>query len=358
MKTQKLGLIFFVLLWGCGKQQTPSPPPRPALVMKAGSRATAGNASLAGEVRSRYVSSQSFRIGGKIIERKADIGDYVKKGQILAQLDPADTDLNVSAAQSDIRSAEANRALAATELVRYRQLSARKFVSASALDIKEAELKTADARLSQIKAQADITANQARYAYLKADRNGVVTSIQAEPGQVVGSGETVAQIADIKNLEVLIAVPESLMTHVKKDAAVTLKLWANPEKIYSGQVREISPSADSSTRTFNVRVSIHEPDETVKLGMTARVKFKNDDGPQDSGLLIPSAALTELNGKPSVWVIDSDNKAQPRQVEAGQFGEEGVLITGGLQAGELIAVAGVHTLIKDQPVKPVMETSP
>lgn len=358
MKINKLGLILFTLTTGCSKSELSTPPPRPALVMKISRHAEAIDMSVAGEIKPRYESNQGFRIDGKIIERKVEAGDLVKKGQTLVRLDPSDTNLNVGAAQSDIRSAEASRNLAAAELARYRQLSAKNFVSASALDIKAAELKTANARLEQLKVQAKITANQAQYTNLKADRDGVVTSIRAEPGQVVEAGEVIVQIADTRTLEALVAVPESHMAEVKNGALVAIKLWAHPDKIYSGRVREISPSADPVTRTFNVRVAIQNPDAAVKLGMTARVRFNKTENLQDSGFMIPSAALTELDGKPAVWVIDGDNKAQPREVVTGQFGENGILVTDGLQAGELIAIAGVHTLVKGQPVKPITETLP
>lgn len=357
MKIKHFGLVLLTLLTGCDKPEEPPPPPRPTLVMVVGAKAETNAMSLVGEVRPRYESNQGFRINGKIIDRKVDVGARVRKDQVIARLDSADTNLNAAAAQADVRSAEASRALAATEVERYRKLFGRHFISASALDIKEAELKSANAKLAQVKAQADVSGNQTQYTHLTADRDGVVTMIHAEPGQVMQAGEIVVQIAGTKETEVLVAVPESRIAEVQINAEVTIKLWSNREKAYSGFVREISPAADSATRAFNVRIAIQNADEAVKLGMTARVKFNPQNVQKDSGFLIPSAALTESNGNKIVWVIDANNKAQPRTVEAGQYGEDGVLITNGLQANEKIAIAGVHTLIKDQQVKPVVEAT-
>jgi RND family efflux transporter MFP subunit len=182
--------------------------------------------------------------------------------------------------------------------------------------------------------------------------------IRAEPGQVVEVGEAVVQIANLKETEVLVAVPESRMIEVKPGTPVTIKMWANPNKAYAGRVREIAPAADSATRAFNVRVSVTDADDLVKLGMTAGVKFKQQQAQQSQQLLIPLAALTERNGKKMVWVIDAENKAQPREVTAGEFSEQGVMISEGLQAGEKIAIAGVHTLVKGQHVKPVVGATP
>jgi membrane fusion protein, multidrug efflux system len=354
MKFRYLGLVLITLLTGCETPVEPTQPPRPALVMVVGAKAAANAMSLVGEVRPRYESNQGFRINGKIIERKVDVGARVRKGQVLARLDATDTNLSAMAARADVRAAEASHALAVAELARQRQLFAKKFISASALDIREAELKTSKARLAQVRSQANVSENQTHYANLTADRDGVVTLIRAEPGQVIEAGDLVVQIADTKAIDVLVAVPESRMAEVKLNTAVTVKLWADRQKAYRGVVREIAPAADSATRAFNVRVAIQDADAAVKLGMTARAKF-NPHNEEDPGFLIPSSALTESNGKKIVWVIDANNKAHPRSVEVGQFGEDDVQVISGLQAEEKIAIVGVHTLIKDQVVKPVLE---
>lgn len=350
-------LLISGLLLACEKPAEPTQPPRPALVMVVGATAEGNGMALVGEVRPRYESSQGFRINGKIIERKVDVGAHVKKGQVLARLDGADASLSAAAARADVSAAEANYALAQAEVERQRLLFAKKFISASALDIREAEFKTSAARLAQAKAQANVSGNQTRYTNLTADRDGVVTVIHAEPGQVVQAGETIAQVADTSEVEVLVAIPESRMAEVKAAAPVVVKMWADRQKDYAGVVREIAPAADSATRTFNVRIHINNADAAVKLGMTAGVKFGLQDDKQDAKLLIPASALTIIDSKKTVWVIDANNQAQPRVVNAGEFREDGVLVTQGLQAGEKIAIAGVHTLNKGQRVKPIIVTS-
>jgi RND family efflux transporter MFP subunit len=343
-----------LLLAACQKPAEPPPPPRPALVVIAGESAANNAMVLVGEVKSRYESNQSFRIGGKIIERKAEVGSLVKKGQLLARLDATDTNLSAQAAAADVRSAEASFALAQAEVERQRTLFNKKFISASALDMREAELKTSAARLQQVKAQAAVSGNQSRYTALLADRDGVVTQIHAEPGQVVEAGAMIAQIVDTKQIEVLVAVPESKMAKLKVGDKVAIKLWADRAKTYLGHVREVSPAADSATRAFDVRVAITDADAAVKLGMTAGVRFAENEVNE---ITIPSTALTQINGQNIVWVIDKNNIANPREVKTGQFTEAGVVIKSGLQANEMVAIAGVHTLIKNQKVKPQMAES-
>jgi membrane fusion protein, multidrug efflux system len=346
--------LFGLFLTACQKPAEPPPPPRPALVTIVGKTAAINDMVLVGEVKSRYESNQGFRIKGKIIERKVDVGSFVKKGQVMARLDAADTNLNAAAASADVQAAEANYALAKADVERQRTLFNKKFISQAALDTREAELKTSAAKLQQVKAQAVVSGNQSRYTALVADRDGVVTQIKAEPGQVVDAGEMVAQIVDTKQIEVLVAVPESRMANLKVGDNVTIKLWADREKTYAGKVREIAPAASSTTRAFDVRVAIIDVDEAVKLGMTAGVQFVQNES---NVIIVPTSALTLINGKDAVWVIDKKGIANPREVTAGQYTENGVLITNGLQAGEMVAIAGVHILIKGQKVKPqLLET--
>lgn len=351
-----IGSIWIVLfLTACEKPVEPPPSLRPALVMIVGKTTGEKHIVLVGEVKPRYESGQGFRIDGKIIERKVEVGTMVKKGQLLARLDAADTNLRTAASVADVRAAEANYTLARSEVERQRQLVSKKFISESALDRYEAELKTADARVKQARAQAAVSGNQSSYTSLLADRDGVVTLIRAEPGQVVEAGEMVARIADPAQLEVLVAVPESRVVNIKVGDAAEIKLWASQTKTYQGKVRELAPAANSATRAFDVRVQIDDPDDMVKMGMTAGVRFA---GNLDNGLIIPSTALTQINGKNSVWVINKNGVAQPREVVAGEFTENGVVIHSGLQAGEMIATVGVHTLVAGQKVQPRIEQQP
>lgn len=338
-----------LLLMACEKS-TPKPPaPRPALVITVGQRTAAAPTILVGEVRSRYESTQGFRIDGKIIERKVDVGAMVSKGQLLAKLDSLDTGLSTQAAQAEVRAAEADQALAQAELNRYRQLHVRKFVSDQALDIQETKFKAAVAKVKQLSMQAAVIGNQAHYTQLLAERDGIVTEIRAEPGQVVKAGEIIVRIAVPSSKEVAIAVPESRMAGITVGVPAEVRLWANFNTVYQAKVREVAPSADSITRTFQVRVAIPAADNTVRLGMTAGVRFYHQDS---NDLLLPTTAVTQRDGESMVWVVKPDTgEVQPRVVRTGVFREDGVTISDGLRDGEQVVVAGVHTLVPGQVVR-------
>ena len=350
MKRLVVLIVMSSMLLACEKPVEPPPPPRPALIVTAGENGMGTAMALVGEIRPRYESAQGFRIAGKIIERRVETGSAVRRGQLLARLDAADTGLSAQAAEADVRSAEADNALASAELERQRQLYAKKFISKSALDIREAQYKTSLARLEQAKAQAAVSGNQSRYTALLADRDGIVTDIHAEPGQVVSAGEVIAHIADLKQMEAAIAVPESRMQGIKVGASALVRLWVSREKSYRGIIREVAPAADAATRTFQVRVSILQPDDGVRLGMTVGVKFTAEE---ETALLLPTTAVTQRDGKATIWVMDNKtHQVQPRAVEIGAFKEDGIFITKGLKEGESVIAAGEHTLVPGQVVRP------
>lgn len=341
-------------LAGCQQSAPPQQPPRPALVVTVGATTTPAPTVLVGEIRSRYETVQGFRVAGKIIQRKVEVGDTVRRGQVIASLDAADAGLSAVAAQSEVAVAEAEAALAEAELERQKQLYTKKFIALSALDVHETRNKSAQARLQQARSQATVAGNLTGYTHLVADRDGVITEIRAEPGQVVETGEPVVRISVQGALEAAVAVPESRMKGVRVGTPAEIRLWAGQETLYRGKVREAAPAADSATRTFTVRVAL-EPGQPglseVRQGMTAGVRFYHDE---NAGYLLPGNAVTQINGKTLVWVVDGKTgRVRQRPVTAGVFREDGVPVTGGVSAGEKVVVAGLHKLVEGQVVRPV-----
>lgn len=346
-----LPVMIGLALSGCEQSVPPPVAPRPALVLTVGDQIAASPIVLIGEIRSRFESEQGFRVSGKVVERYVDVGANVAKGQILAKLDHQDAVLSARAAQEQLKAAEADLGLAQAELERHQQLYQRKFISRQALDIQEAKYKSATALVKQARADAAVLNNQSSYTELLAERHGVVTEIHAEPGQVVAEGETIVRIAVPENMEVEIMVPESRMQGIEINKAAEVRSWANRNQVYAGKVREISPAADTSTRTFKVRVSL--PPETknnLRLGMTASVHFYES---QRQAFLLPLPAVRQYEGQTTAWVIDpSNNQAHPHTIETGMYREDGVIVTQGLKKGDLVVVAGAHTLAPGQVVRP------
>lgn len=351
MYTTRILCLACLALVACHPKQADTPVVKPALVMTIHNQGSHQKLGIVGEVKSRFVSAEGFRVAGKIIARHVEVGTMIKKGQRIAQLDSQDAKLNVQSAKADVSRAEAQFELAKANLARQKQLVDKQFISAATLDSFEAQFKSAQAQLSQTKAQVNVSGNQSQYTTLHADRDGVVTMIRAEPGQVVAAGELIVNIADTQSLEVEVALPESRRSLLQEGDPAKVILWANQSQFYDARVREIAPAADSATRSFIVKVSVLSPDSDLRLGMTAAVKFDSFD---EDNLLIPSTAVTQQNQQPVVWIVEpKTNKVRPQEVTIGDFREDGVSISQGLNNGDRIVTVGVQNLVAGQTVTPV-----
>jgi multidrug efflux system membrane fusion protein len=339
-----------LLLAACAEKQAPSPAPRAVIGQIVGAVPAATQNVYSGEVRARYENDLAFRVGGKVVARHVDVGARVEQGQVLARLDPQDALLNVDAARSALAGAEADHALAKAEVERYRDLFERKFVSRAVLDARETSFNTTKARLEQARAQARVAENQSAYTTLVAEADGVITAVQLEPGQVVSGGQTVMRFARPSEKEVVISVPESRLEELRRAQSVLVAVPAATGRPAVGRIREIAPNADPATRTFAVRISIADPAPSVQLGMTATVALAERGQPEV--LRVPLTAVSAIEGRPAVWVVDpATNRVNPRVVEIGAYREDGVTVSGGLQRGEIIVTAGVHKLLAGETVR-------
>ena len=307
-----------------------------------------------GDVRPRYESRLGFRVGGKIVERKVDVGARVKRGQVLMRLDPQDLRLAEAQAQASLRAAETERDLAQADVKRHQELRARNFVSQAVLDTKQSALRAAQARVDAARAGLRGQSNQAGYANLEADADGVVTAIDAEVGQVVGAGTPVVRVARTDEKEVVIGIPESRVGQLRNVSTVSVRLWADRDRVIPGKIREVAPVADPATRTYTVKVAL-PPDLDVRLGMSATVELATRAAAGAAALRVPLSALVQHKGATSVWVVVKDRagaaSVQLRQVEvAGQSGND-LLLSGGVQPGQTVVTAGVHLLKPGQKVR-------
>jgi membrane fusion protein, multidrug efflux system len=291
-----------------------------------------------------------FRIGGKLVERLVDAGAFVKKGQLLARLDAADTGLQESAAAAQLN-------LADEELRRYRELRDQGFVSQSALDAKETALKAAAA-------QAGLARNQSAYTSLVSDRDGVVSATFAEVGQVVTTGQPVVRVAQHGEREVIISIPESRYASVKVGMPAEIELNASDsgaQTTLRGHVREISPAADAASRTYPARVAFDSGNAKIALGMTARIKIKETGKhgvKKHEGFLVPLTAIFQQGDKAAVWIVAADRSVSLRPVLIAAYRNDGALLASGVAAGERIVSAGVHKLTAGEKIVPLENGKP
>jgi multidrug efflux system membrane fusion protein len=342
-------LVAALALAGCSRPQPAEEPLRAVKVMAVGTSTYDTEPEFSAEVRPRIESRLGFRVAGKITRRQAELGQHVKAGHVLAQLDPQDYRLAAEGARAQHAAALTNRDLAEADLKRYRGLREQNFISAAELERRESTYKAAQAQLEQAQAQMSSQGNQAQYTTLVADVPGIITAIEAEPGQVVTAGTPVVRIAQDGERDVVFSVPEDRAGLVKPGSAVAVRGWSDGKEM-EGKVREVAASADAVTRTYTVKVAI-DAATAPALGATV---FARPQALSRSGtpvLKLPTSALRQEGKGSAVWVLDKASmtvRSQPVQVATADGNE--AVIGSGLAPGMLVVVAGVHVLSPGQKV--------
>ena len=343
-----LPLVAFALV-ACSPPPAAQEPIRAVKVVTIGASSFQSTPEFAGEVKPRVESRLGFRVAGKLVRRQAELGQRVKAGEVLAQLDPQDLRLAADAAKAQVAAALTNRDLAAADFKRYAALKDQNFISGAELERRDTTLKAAQAQFDQAQAQLSSQRNQAGYATLVADVAGVVTGIDAEPGQVVAAGAPVVRIAQDGQRDVVFSVPEDKIALVRAGSDVAIRIWAG-DKTLAGKVREVSASADPVTRTFQVKVAIEGPDAPA-LGSTVSVLPQSLGHAGMAVIKLPTSALRQDGLATAVWVLDPKTmtlRSQPIQVATADGNE--AVIASGLQPGMLVVSAGVHVLSPGQKV--------
>ncbi|MBB6464267.1 efflux RND transporter periplasmic adaptor subunit [Aminobacter carboxidus] len=320
---------------------------RPVKVVEIASMGTTRELDYSGAVKARTEMNLGFRVAGKITERVVNIGDKVKSGDLLARIDATDYQLGVSTAEANLQAAEKQVETARLVDDRAAQLFAKKFAS-------EAQREQASLAYKQASSQRDAALsslrqarNQVGYAELRADQNGIVTSVNADSGQVVGAGTPVVAVAVDGDKEVQIAVPELEIAQFQPGKPVKVSFWSDDKLVLDGTVREVAGSADAQSRTFSVRVSLPD-DNRVLLGMSATIEASVNNGKEF--VSIPLSALAKQDGKDIVWVVN-DEQVHARGIKVASFADAGVQVADGLKPGDIVVAAGTQFMAENLKVK-------
>ena len=298
-----------------------------------------------GVVRGRYETNLSFQVGGKIISRDVQAGSVVRGGEVLMTLDPKDIAEQFHSADAQVVSARAQLELAKSNLERYTELFKSEAIAAVVLDQYKTQFDAAQAAYDAAVAQARQTQNALEYTTLTANADGVISEVAAEVGQVVAAGQTVLKLVQTNELEVVVDIPENKISAVQIGQRVSINFWATNETV-SGSVREIAPMADSASRTFTVKISL--PDvRNVQLGMTANVTMTS--ATSTNAIILPLSAIYQTGDAAQVWLVE-DDKVVLKNVEVVAFDDNNVQVRG-LNAGDIVVVAGVQKLRDGQAVR-------
>ncbi len=307
-----------------------------------------------GEVRGRYETRLGFQVGGKILKRNIELGSMVKQGDTLMTIDKKDLEQGLKNGEAMVFAARSQFKLAETSFNRYSELLKKGAICQADFDRAQAVLDAARAGLRQAQAQYTQFSNLMDYGVLKADSDGVISSVDAEIGQVVGAGQKVLTLVKNTEKEIEINIPENRIESLQSAKSMTVTFWALPGINIDGKVREISPVADNVSRTYKVRISLQNAPDEIKFGMTSSVKVmaaKNDR----PVIKLPLSAIYQTGAEPMVWLV-SNNTVNLKSIKINSFDGDGVIVTDGLNPGDIVVTAGVHKLWKDQKVKTAGET--
>jgi RND family efflux transporter MFP subunit len=343
-------LIAVLTLAACSKEEPAAPPPpRMVRVVKVDLKALELGGSASGVIESRYSTPVGFLVGGRLINRKVDIGSLVTKGDVLAQLDAADYQNKLTAAESQVSAAQSDLARAAPQEQRYRTLLKQGYATQANYDQALASLNAAKAKLQEAQANLQLAKDQVGYTTLKADTDGAITAVGADPGQVVTAGQMIVTISQLTAREGVFSVAEQVAAEIPIGLAVHVALQSDPTIGVNGVVREISPRADPVTGTYTIKVSLPDAPDAMRLGA---VVIGTVEAKGDVVATIPSGALFDTNGQPTVWVVSpTELVVNRRPVTVNRFDTETVTVSKGLNNGDLVVTAGVNSLAEGQKVR-------
>ncbi len=337
-------------LSGCKSESAPyTAAPQPVRAVSVTFSAARDTRSYTGTIEPRYESDLGFRVSGKIVERRVNIGDEVTPGMTLARLDSTDYRLSLESAEAEVKAAQGSLKQAGAAERRNAALNEKGWVSDASYDQKKAAADEARGRAERAVRSLALASNQLAYADLVATETGVVTALPVEVGQVVSAGQLIARVARLDELEAVVSIPESRIDG-DRTAAATVTLWADRGRVYDAKLREVSPQADPATRTYRARYSLIRPDAAIMLGKTATVHLASPGAGERAKL--PLAAVFKDQGRPSVWLIDeARGRLIKTGVEVSAWTETSAIISGGLTTGEKVVTAGVHKLDAGTPVR-------
>ncbi|BAT61402.1 multidrug resistance protein MdtE precursor [Variibacter gotjawalensis] len=303
----------------------------------------------AGVVEPRYRSTLGFRVLGRIVARDVNVGDPVTRGQRLAAIDPVALELAVRSAQADLANSLAQLANATATESRQRTLLEQNTTTQAQFELAQQSRESAEASVSRARANLAKAQEQFGYAQLTSDFDGVVTSVDAEVGQVVSPGQTVLSVARPDVREAVVDVPEGIAGGLEAGTRFDVHLQISPDVHVAGVVREVAPQADPTTRTRRVRITLENPPSSFRLGTTITANVTSKPSPE---IELPASAVLDQNGATKVWVVDESAKTVSlRDVRIGRRDNGWVRIAEGVTPGMRVVTAGVNSLQPGQAVK-------
>ena len=354
--------VALLAMTGCHRGPPASAPPAYVVALPVhadqGSAAGGGAIRYPVEVAARYSNPMSFRVPGKLIERRVRIGDKVTKGEIIARLDPVDAEKQAASAKAALDAADHRSLFAQQQLDRDNAQAQQNLIAANQLEQTQDSFSAAQAGREQALSQWVVARNNLEYNTLVADHDGVITSENADTGQVVSAGQAVYGLAWSGDIDVTLDAAASDLGRIAVGQTASVTFPALPGRHFDARVREITPAADPQSRTYRVKLTLAQPGQVVRLGMTGDATLSPvavaGAGAPETTFTLPATAIFHQGNSPAVWVISASNSTlELRPVTVRSYSDHSTVVTGGLKDGETVVLAGVHTVYASERVAPV-----
>ena len=339
----------FLLLSGCKEEAPIVAQPRPVRTVVVEHKVMGQLVSLTGQIRAQNEVALAFRIDGRLLERLVSVGDLVQPGQLIGKLNSDNETNALRSAEADVEVARAALTKAQGTEGRQKELLSRGFTTRAQYDQALQQLQTTQANLDSAQARLRIAQDRLGYTELHADAAGAVTAKGAEPGEVVRAGQMIVQVARQDGRDAVFDVPAQLMRTAPRDPLVEVALSDDPSVKTTGRVREVAPQADPVTRTFQVKIGLTNPPAAMRLGATVTGHVSLN---AEQVIALPGSALFDDNGKSAVWVVDpTAQTVSLRSIDVARYDPGLVIVSKGLQDGEIVVTAGVQILHPGQKVR-------
>ena len=357
-------LSILLTLVACGeKEEIKKDVIRPIRSMTVAEAEPFGGRWFPGIATATQEANMSFRVSGTVDRIPVNIGDEVKRGDLLARLDPKDYKVELNYEKAQELEAISGLELAESEHARVERVFKKDpgAVSKSLVDTRKAQLDTARAKITSAKAAVERAKDKLRYTYLKAPYDGVVVEKFVEQFEDVQAKESIIRVLDDSSIEFTVQIPETLMEHIDKikDTGAYVMFDTYPGVEIPAKVKEVGKEASKTTRTYPVTLIMAQPADFKLLpGMAGKAKGDKTATAQIAknvgmvGYEIPiTATFSDENEKTFVWVVDQNsNQVNKREVTLINLTEVGAMVTG-LEVGETIATAGANLLVEGQQVR-------
>ncbi|WP_368641014.1 efflux RND transporter periplasmic adaptor subunit [Castellaniella ginsengisoli] len=341
-----------VVLAACGARDPAEPPPRPAPTVEIQPDAHAVAWTSPGVIAAPESTPLSFRQAGLVLRRHAGLGEAVRAGQVLAELDPAPWRQNLASAQARYEAARVARDVAERQWRRDRAQGSEGLIAQAQAEQTRGQWAQARAEFEQASQALAHARDQMVYTRLTAGHDGVIVAEQAAAGQNVAAGQPVYTLAWGDGLEVVVDLPERRVAGVELGQAAEVEPVARPGVRLTARVREIARAADPASLGFRVKLRLDAPDPALRLGMTATVRFLASAA-AGARYTLPATALFHQGDRPAVWVLDDQGALALRTVEVAAYGTETVTLSAGVAPGQIVLAQGAHTVSEGQRVEAV-----